>query len=112
MLRHLITGHRLRHVVALLTAPAWLPTLLVPPTRFTAERCLVWLAAVGMDGRAFAAAARGFAARHTGAEGGRASTVALARARRSSRETISRGRRPVGPLRGAQAFRASMGPPP
>ena len=42
-LRHLITGHRLRHGLALASAPAWLPALLLPLLRLVAERWLAWL---------------------------------------------------------------------
>lgn len=71
LLRHLITRHRVRHAVALFTTPAWLPALSISPARLTAERYLVWLAAAGMDDQTFAAAARRFAERHAGPEGGR-----------------------------------------
>lgn len=80
-LRHLITRHRVRRSVALLTAGAWLPALSIPPARLTAERWLVWLAAAGMDETAFAAAARRFAGGHAGPESGRTSAAAVARVR-------------------------------
>jgi phosphatidylglycerophosphatase C len=80
-LRHLIDRHRLRRVTALVTAPAWLPALLLEPTRTLAERYLVWLAAVGMDEDSFATAARDFAARYAGPAGGRVAAAALARVR-------------------------------
>lgn len=79
--RHLIARHRLRYGVAVLTAPAWLPAFLLPPTRLMTERYLVWLAAVGMDEDAFAAAAGDFAAHHAGASAGRTAAAALARVR-------------------------------
>ena len=78
-LRHLITGHRLRHGLALASAPLWLPALLTPPTRLTAERWLVWLATAGMDEDAFAAAAAAFATDHAGPAGGRTAVAALER---------------------------------
>ncbi len=80
-LRHLITRRHLRLIVAVVTAPAWLPALLVAPTRLYAERYLVWLAAAGLDDEAFAAAARAFAAQHAGPAAGRAATAAVARVR-------------------------------
>lgn len=80
-LRHLIIRRRLRLLAAALTLPAWLPTLLLPPTRLSAERYLVWLAAAGLDEAAFAAAARAFAAQHAGPTAGRTATAALARVR-------------------------------
>ena len=78
-LRHLITRHRFRLAAALLTAPVWVPALLVPPTRLSAERYLVWLAAVGMDEDAFVAACQDFAAQHAGPEAGRTAAAALTR---------------------------------
>ena len=78
-LRHLITGHRLRHGLALASAPAWVPALLLAPVRLVAERWLVWLAAVGMDEDAFAAAAAAFATSHAGPAGGRTAAAALER---------------------------------
>jgi phosphatidylglycerophosphatase C len=80
-LRHLIARRPLRLVAAVLTAPAWLPALLVPRTRLSAERYLIWLAATGLDEEAFTAAARAFAAQHAGAAGGRTATAAVARVR-------------------------------
>lgn len=80
-LLHLLTRNRLRRAVALITAPAWVPAWLLPPTRLGAERYLVWLAAAGMDDRAFAAAAEVFAAEHTGAAAGRVATPGVARVR-------------------------------
>jgi phosphatidylglycerophosphatase C len=80
-LRHLIIRRRRRLVAAVLTAPAWLPALFVRPTRRAAERYLVWLAAVGLDERAFAAAARAFAVQHAGAATGRTAPAAVARVR-------------------------------
>lgn len=65
----------------MVTAPAWLPALLLPVTRVAVERHLVWLAAVGMDEAAFAVAARDFAAQHAGPSAGRTATAALARVR-------------------------------
>lgn len=81
LLSHLITRHRVRRVVVLLTAPAWWPALSIPPVRLAAERYLAWLAAAGMDEEALVTAARGFAAQHAGPEGGRMSAAAVARAR-------------------------------
>lgn len=80
-MRHLITRHPLRCGLALFTAPVWAPTRPLPPTRLAAERYLVWLAAAGMDEETFAAAARDFATRHAGVDGGRTATAALARVR-------------------------------
>jgi phosphatidylglycerophosphatase C len=80
-LHHLITRRPLRLVAAVLTAPTWLPALLVPLTRLSAEWYLVWLAAAGLDERAFTAAARAFAAQHAGAAASRTVTAAVARAR-------------------------------
>lgn len=80
-LRHLITGRRLRYAFALISAPAWLPALLVAPTRLSAERWLIWLAGAGMDREAFAAAARDFAQRYASAQAGRVAVPALARTR-------------------------------
>lgn len=80
-LRHLITGRRLRHAVALVSAPLWLPALLAAPTRLAAEQYLIWLAAAGMDEDAFAAAARDFAERYAGPGAGRVAAPGLARVR-------------------------------
>lgn len=80
-LRHLIVRRRLRLGAAVLTAPAWLPALLFPPTRLAAERHLVWFAAAGLDEQAFAVAARDFAAQHAGVAAGRTTTAAVARLR-------------------------------
>ena len=90
-LRHLITGHRLRHALALASAPLWLPALLVPPVRLVAERWLVWLAAAGIDDGAFTAAATVFAAQHAGSTGGRVAVPAVARVH----EHLARGDRVV-----------------
>lgn len=78
-LRHLITRHCLRLAAAVLTAPVWVPAFLVPPARLTAERYLVWLAAVGMDEGAFAVACQDFATQHAGPEAGRTAAAALIR---------------------------------
>ncbi|MGY1698760.1 haloacid dehalogenase-like hydrolase [Geodermatophilus sp. SYSU D00766] len=80
-LRSLLAGHPLRLAAALLTAPVWLPALALGPVRVSAERWLVWLAAVGLDAEAFAAAARSFAGEHAGVAGGRAAVAAVARLR-------------------------------
>lgn len=63
------------------TAPAWLLGLLLPPSRLWVERYLIWLAAVGIDEEAFAAAAREFAVRHAGPGAGRTPVAALVRVR-------------------------------
>lgn len=78
-LRHLITCHSVRLLVAVLSAPVWVPGLLLPPCRLLSERYLIWLAAVGLDDTAFAAAARDFAAQHAGPDAGSAAVAALAR---------------------------------
>lgn len=90
-LRHLIIRHRLRCGAAVVTAPVWASAWLVPLTRLTAERYLVWLATVGMGEEAFAVAARGFAAHHAGPAAGRATAAALARVR----EHLSAGHRVI-----------------
>lgn len=80
-LRHLITGRFLRCAAAVLTAPLWVPAILLPPTRLTAQRYMVWVAAVGMDEHAFTTAAADFATRHAGPTSGRSAAAALARVR-------------------------------
>ncbi|MGY1706454.1 haloacid dehalogenase-like hydrolase [Geodermatophilus sp. SYSU D00697] len=78
-LRRLLTRHPGRLLAAVLSAPAWVPALLLAPTRTLAERYLVWLAAVGMDEAAFTAAAGDFAAEHAAPAGGRVAAAALDR---------------------------------
>lgn len=80
-LRHLITRAPLRCAAAVLTAPAWVPAWLAPPTRLTAERFLVWLATLGLDEKVFGATARDFAAQHAGPEAGRTAAAALTQVR-------------------------------
>ena len=81
LLRQLLTRSRVRLAAALLSAPVWLPALLVPATRVAAERHLVWLALAGRDEEAVAAELRRFAAEHAAPGGGRAATVGLERLR-------------------------------
>jgi phosphatidylglycerophosphatase C len=80
-LRSLLVRRPLRGLAALVSGAVWLPALLLPPTRLSAERYLVWLAAVGMNEETFAAAAREFAAQYAGPATGRAAAAALARVR-------------------------------
>lgn len=90
-LRHLMARRVVRLLVAAVTAPAWLPALQLPLTRPGAERCLVWLAAVGMDDDEFTACARDFARQHAGPNSGRAAAAALTRVR----EHVDAGHRVV-----------------
>lgn len=80
-LRRLLVRSRVRLAMALLTAPGWLPALLLPALRTRAERYLVWLAVAGTGEAAFAAAVREFAAEHAGPRGGRAAEAGLRRLR-------------------------------
>lgn len=79
--RHLITRSWVRCALALASAPAWAPALVLPGARLVAERWLIWVAAAGMDEAAFTAAARTFAVRYTGAAAGRVAAPALDRVR-------------------------------
>ncbi|MEJ5913700.1 haloacid dehalogenase-like hydrolase [Pseudokineococcus sp. 1T1Z-3] len=90
-LAHLMRRPPARAVVAVVTAPAWLPAFLLSPTRLVAERYLVWLAAVGMTDEDFTAEAASFAAGHAGSRPGRATSAVVARLR----EHQSRGDRVV-----------------
>ena len=88
---HLLRRPPLRAVVAVASAPAWLPAFLLTPTRLVAERFVVWLAAVGMTDEDLTARAAHFAAGHAGPRSGRATSAVLARLR----EHQSRGDRVV-----------------
>ncbi|MEJ5867442.1 HAD family hydrolase [Pseudokineococcus sp. 5B2Z-1] len=89
LLRHLLSRHRLRLLVAVVAAPLWGPALVLPPTRSAAERGLVWLAGLGLDGDAFTAEVGRVAAVHAG--GGRVAGAGVARVR----EHLRRGDRVV-----------------
>ncbi|WP_298806298.1 haloacid dehalogenase-like hydrolase [uncultured Pseudokineococcus sp.] len=89
LLRHLLSRHRLRLLVAVVAAPLWGPGLVLAPTRSAAERGLVWLAGLGLDDDAFAAEVRRVAAVHAG--GGRVAGAGVARVR----EHLRRGDRVV-----------------
>lgn len=78
-LKRRITGHPLRLVVAVVTAPLWIGAWLFPRTRVLAESCLVWVAAAGAPAEAFAGAARDFAVEHVGAHGEGLSGAAMER---------------------------------
>ena len=90
-IRSLVLRHPIRRLVALATAPFWVPGLRLRLSRPPAERFLVWLAAAGMDDRTYAAAARHFAAEHAGPAGGRTAEAARERVR----EHVRRGDRVI-----------------
>lgn len=90
-IRILVLRHPARRAAALISAPGWVPALLFGPTRVHAERFLIWLSALGMDDRAFATAARQFAARHAGPVSGRVADAGLDRVR----EHLDRGDRVI-----------------
>lgn len=92
---HLLRRRPARAVVAVVTAPAWLPALLVAPVRLTAESYLVWVAAVGMTAEDFGAEAARFAVGHAGPRSARVMSSLVERLeehrRRGDRVVVATG---------------------